>query len=234
MGEKVTFASNGSTAHGYVALPPSGTGPGLIVIQEWWGLVDHIVDLTDRFAAAGFVALAPDLYGGKTTHDADTAGKYLSELPVAGAVKDLAGAVDYLLARPEVTSKTVGTVGFCMGGAFVLMLAENEGARVSAAAAAYPVNFGDLQQLSNVKAKVAIHVGDQDQMVDETLVNGIVERLQEQAGAEVHTFWYTGRGHAFMNDENLMGTYDKDDADLLWSRLVDFLSANISLSATIS
>jgi len=232
MGEKVTFPSNGATAHGYLAVPEAGSGqppqgPGLIVIQEWWGLVDHIVDVTDRFAAAGFVALAPDLYGGKTTHDAETAGKYLSELPVAGAVKDLGGAVDYLLGRPEVTSSTVGTVGFCMGGAFVLMLAEESGAKVSAAAAAYPVNFGDLQDLSNVQAQVVIHVGDQDAMVDKALVDGIVERLETQAGVRAEVWWYPGRGHAFMNDTNLMGTYDKADADLMWTRLVDFLSANI-------
>ena len=128
MGESVTFPSNGSTAHGYLALPESGSGPGLIVIQEWWGLVDHIIDLTNRFAAAGFVALAPDLYGGKTTHDAETAGKYLMELPVDGAARDLSGAVDYLLARDDVTSATVGAVGFCMGGGFVLLLAKVRGA----------------------------------------------------------------------------------------------------------
>ena len=67
--QNTTFPSNGSTAHGYLALPPSGTGPGLVVIQEWWGLTTHIEDVTNRFAAAGFVALAPDLYGGRTTHD---------------------------------------------------------------------------------------------------------------------------------------------------------------------
>jgi carboxymethylenebutenolidase len=228
MGEKVTFPSNGNTAHGYLAVPASGSGPGLIVIQEWWGLVDHIEHVTDRFAAAGFVALAPDLYGGKTTHDADTAGKYLSELPVAGAVQDLSGAVDYLLGRSETTSPTVGAVGFCMGGAFVLMLAEAQGAKVSAAAAAYPVNFGDLQELSNVQAQVAIHVGDQDQMVDKELVDGIVDRLENSAGVRAEVWWYEGQGHAFMNDENLMGTYDKAAADLLWNRLVDFLHANIT------
>jgi carboxymethylenebutenolidase len=228
MGEKVTFPSNGNTAHGYLAVPASGSGPGLIVIQEWWGLVDHIVSVADRFAAEGFVALAPDLYGGKTTHDAETAGKYLGELPVAGAVQDLSGAVDYLLGRAEVTSPTLGTVGFCMGGAFVLMLAEAEGAKVSAAAAAYPVNFGDLQELSNVQAQVAIHVGDQDAMVDEALISGIVDRLENQAGVRAEVWWYEGLGHAFMNDENLMGTYDQPGAELMWRRLVDFLHANIT------
>jgi carboxymethylenebutenolidase len=228
MGEKVTFPSNGSTAHGYLAAPESGSGPGLIVIQEWWGLVDHIIDVTDRFAAEGFVALAPDLYGGKTTHDADTAGKYLTELPVDRAVRDLAGSVDYLLERPEVTSQAVGAVGFCMGGAFVLMLAQAAGAKVSAAAPCYPVNFGDLQDLAGVRATVSIHAGTADQMVDEDLVNGIADRLRQQAGVTVDVQFYEGRGHAFLNDTNLMGTYHKEDADLLWSRLVEFLRANVS------
>ena len=95
--QNVTFPSNGGTAHGYLAVPESGSGPGVVVIQEWWGLTTHITDVTDRFAAEGFVALAPDLFGGATTHDADEAGRLMSELPVDKAAQDLAGAVDFLL-----------------------------------------------------------------------------------------------------------------------------------------
>ena len=95
--QNVTFPSNGGTAHGYLAVPESGSGPGLVVIQEWWGLTAHIKDVTDRFAAEGFVALAPDLFGGATTHDSDEAGRLMSELPVDKAAQDLAGAVDFLL-----------------------------------------------------------------------------------------------------------------------------------------
>ncbi|MBW3659596.1 MAG: dienelactone hydrolase family protein, partial [Actinobacteria bacterium] len=80
--QNTTFPSNGGEAHGYLALPASGSGPGVIVIQEWWGLTDHIKDVTDRLAGEGFVALAPDLYGGRTTHDADEAGQLMQELPV--------------------------------------------------------------------------------------------------------------------------------------------------------
>src|SRR3954470_8788405 len=116
--QNVTFPSDGTSAHGYLATPASGRGPGVVVIQEWWGLDDHIADVTDRLAAEGFVALAPDLFGGKVAHDADTAGKYLTEMPVDQAAKDLSGAVDFLLARDDVTSSTLGTVGFCMGGGF--------------------------------------------------------------------------------------------------------------------
>src|ERR1700741_592352 len=83
--QNVTFASNGAQVHGYLRLPASGSGPGLVVIQEWWGLTSHIASLVDRFAAEGFVALAPDLYGGPTTHDAEEAGPLMSEMPIEGA-----------------------------------------------------------------------------------------------------------------------------------------------------
>jgi carboxymethylenebutenolidase len=228
MGEKVTFPSNGSTAHGYLAVPESGTGPGLIVIQEWWGLVDHIIDLTERFAAAGFAALAPDLYGGKTTHDAETANKYLQELPVDRAARDLSGAVDYLLGRAEVTSATLGAVGFCMGGAFVLLLAKNEGDKISAAVAAYPVAAVDLGDLSNVTAKVSLHVGGKDDFVSTESVEELASKLRTQAGTEVEVHIYPENGHAFLNDENLLGTYDEGSADVLWQRTVEFLISNVA------
>src|SRR3546814_3992689 len=77
MGEIIEFPSNGSTAQGYLALPDSGVGVTLVVIQEWWGLVPHIIDVCDRFAAEGFVALAPDPYRGDTTTEPDEAGKLM-------------------------------------------------------------------------------------------------------------------------------------------------------------
>lgn len=115
--QNVTFPSTGTTAHGYLALPPSGRGPGVIVIQEWWGLTDHIANVADRLAAEGFVALAPDLYGGNVAHESEEAFRMMKELPVSRGVELLSGAVDHLLGLPEVTSDTVGAVGFCMGGA---------------------------------------------------------------------------------------------------------------------
>src|ERR1700722_9506155 len=124
--QNVTFASNGDEAFGYLALPASGSGPGLIVIQEWWGLTSHMAHMADRFADEGYVALAPDLYGGATTHDEGKALQLLLDLPVDRAARDLRGAVDYLLSRDEVIGETLGVVGFCMGGAFALQLAIQE------------------------------------------------------------------------------------------------------------
>src|SRR5882672_12583363 len=97
MGEMVQFSSNGGTTAGYLAVTKSGQGPGVIVIQEWWGLVPHIKDIADRFAAEGYVALAPDLYHGETATSPDRAGKLMMSLRIDEAEKELGGAINYLL-----------------------------------------------------------------------------------------------------------------------------------------
>jgi len=123
MGETVEFPSNGHTASGYLAKPPSGHGPGVVVIQEWWGVNEHIRDLCDRFAGEGFVALAPDLYHGKETREPDEAGKLLMELDLAGAARDMLGAGKWLAASEHTAGDRVGIVGFCMGGALAIYAA---------------------------------------------------------------------------------------------------------------
>ena len=99
MGEMIEFQSNGGTCPGYLATPASGSGPGVVIIQEWWGLVPHIKDVADRFAKEGFVALAPDLYRGKAASEPDEAGKYMMALNMAQAAKDMGGAVDEVAKR---------------------------------------------------------------------------------------------------------------------------------------
>ncbi|CAN5637341.1 dienelactone hydrolase family protein [soil metagenome] len=225
--QNTTFASNGGEAHGYLSLPAGGSGPGVIVIQEWWGLVDHIAEVTDRFAAEGFVALAPDLYGGTTTHDADEAGKLMQELPVEQAAKDLRGAVDFLLGHDAVTAEAVGTVGFCMGGGFVLVLAAQAGDAVAAAVPFYAVLDPD-PDLSGITAPVLGHFGGADDFVPPDRVDQLEAKIRDQAGVPVTFHRYEGRGHAFFNDANAFGTYNADDAALAWSRTVDFLRTNLS------
>ena len=122
-GQLVEFASNGSQAQGYLARPASGRGPGVIVIQEWWGLVDHIKGVADRFAAEGFFALAPDLYHGETTTNPDDAGRLMMAINIDRAVRDLAGCIEYLVGLEGVSPGKVGTVGFCMGGQLALAVA---------------------------------------------------------------------------------------------------------------
>jgi carboxymethylenebutenolidase len=225
--QNVTFPSNGSQAHGYLATPPSGSGPGVIVIQEWWGLTDHIAGIADRLAAEGFVALAPDLFGGKVAHDADEAMKLLTELPVDRAARDLSGAVDLLLGHEAVTSSTVGAIGFCMGGGFVLMLAAQQGDKIGAAVPFYGVGPGVPSTYTGVRAVVQGHYAEQDGMYPVGDAKALEKQIREEAGVPVEFFYYPA-GHAFHNDENLMGTYDEEQAKLAWSRAVAFLKANLS------
>ncbi len=225
--QNTTFASNGGQAHGYLALPASGSGPGVIVIQEWWGLTDHIVDIADRLAAEGFVALAPDLFGGKTTHDSDEAGKLMSELPVDKAAQDLAGAVDFLLDHEAVTSSKVGAVGFCMGGGFVLLLAAQQGDRVGAAVPFYGVGAAVPSQYAGLTAAVQGHYGERDDFYPVDDARALEGRIRADSGADVEFFYYPA-GHAFHNEENLLGTYDQDSAELAWQRTVGFLKSRLS------
>ncbi len=225
--QNVTFPSNGGHAHGYLARPPSGSGPGLVLIQEWWGLDDHMADLVDRFAAAGFVSLAPDLYGGRVAHDADAAGKMLQELPVDEAARDLAGAVDFLLADDSVTSAKVGTVGFCMGGGFVLQLAAQQGDKIGAAVSFYGVGPAVPDQYRSVTAPIQGHYAEQDEMYPVTKAHEQEEQIRAESQGSVEFFYYPA-GHAFHNDKDKMGTYHADSAKLAWDRTLEFLRANLS------
>jgi carboxymethylenebutenolidase len=223
--QNVTFASNGSEAHGYLALPPSGSGPGVIVIQEWWGLTTHIANIVDRLAQDGFVALAPDLYGGPTTHNADEAGRLMQEMPVDQAARDLRGAVDYLLSRDEVTGERVGIVGFCMGGAFALQLAVQEGGKIAAAIAYYPV--GNLpEDYAGLQAAVLVHVAEADQFVPASQADQLAEKIAAGTGRKPELLRYPA-GHAFNNDDNLLGTYDSDQSKTAWDSTVAFLRQHL-------
>ncbi|WP_433280318.1 dienelactone hydrolase family protein [Pseudonocardia xinjiangensis] len=224
--QNVTFPSGDGTAHGYLATPPSGSGPGVVVIQEWWGLTSHIADVTNRLAAEGFVALAPDLYGGSTTHDSEEAGRLMGELPVQDAARDLAGAVDFLLGHDAVTSSTVGAVGFCMGGGFVLVLAAQQGDKIGAAVPFYGVLKEDFPDFSELTAPLLGHFGRQDTMADPDSVEALAARIEAESGVKPQFHQYPA-GHAFFNDENHMGTYDKEQADLAWARTLEFLRTNV-------
>ncbi len=223
--QNVTFPSNGGEAHGYLALPSGGHGPGLVVIQEWWGLTDHIAGMVDRFAREGFVALAPDLYGGRTTHDAAEAGRLMQELPVEQASRDLQGALDYLHGHDAVTGGRVGAVGFCMGGGFVLSLAAQVGDRLAAAVPFYGV-LQTEPDWSTLTARVQGHYGEKDDFVPPAAVDAQFQAIASATGRQPELHFYPA-GHAFMNDENLLGTYDPEAARFAWERTVGFLHAQL-------
>jgi carboxymethylenebutenolidase len=224
--QNVTFPSNGDTAHGYLALPESGRGAGVVVIQEWWGLTDHIADVTNRLAAEGFVALAPDLFGGRTTHDSDEAGQLMQDLPVDRAARDLAGAVDFLTGHDAVTGGRVGTVGFCMGGGFVLALAAQQGDKIAAAVPFYGVFAGETPDFSNLTADLLGHFGENDDFTPPEQVRELRAKIESESGTKADFRFYPA-GHAFFNDENLLGTYDPEQAQKAWAATLDFLRAKL-------
>src|SRR5688500_3687060 len=162
MGEMIEFPANGRTGTGYLARADASGAPGVIVIQEWWGLVGHIKDVADRLAAAGFTALAPDLYHGVTTTEPDEAGKLLMALNIPETAKDLRGAIRHLR---QLTSKPVGTVGFCMGGALSLYAACENPDDVAACVDFYGGHPAVQYNLAALKAPVLGLFAERDDFV---------------------------------------------------------------------
>src|SRR3954453_22946446 len=165
MSETVSFPSNGSDASGYLVKPESGGGPGLLVIQEWWGLDSGIKEMTDRLAAAGFLALAPDLYHGELAeHDEmDKAGELMRSLPPDRAARDMSGAIEYLSGLDAVTGRGIGVVGFCMGGMLSFLIAAARPDKVAAIVPFYVFPQGDMEpDWSKMTAKVRGHMAEND------------------------------------------------------------------------
>jgi carboxymethylenebutenolidase len=222
MGEMIEFGDDGHRDQGYLAVRASGRGPGVVVIQEWWGLVDHIKRVCDRFAAEGFTALAPDLYHGHATTEPDEARKQAMNLDIAGATADLSAAVRHLLDSPRVTSPTVGVVGFCMGGGLALSLASREPA-ISACVTYYGIGPQTLN-VSQMGAAVLGHWAEHDHSYDHQAIAGLEERLRG-AGVQVESFWYDAN-HAFFNDDR-PEVHAEEAAQLSWDRTVAFLREHV-------
>jgi carboxymethylenebutenolidase len=228
MGEMVEFPSNGSTAGGYLATPQSGSGPGVVVIQEWWGLVDHIEDVCDRFAAAGFVALAPDLYHGKKVRpgEPDEAGKAMMAMQMEQAARDMSGAVDEVLRRS--TGDKVGVIGFCMGGGLALVLATQRPDAVAAVVPCYGIiPWPDAQpDYSAMTAAVLGHYAENDSFFTPEAANALGDELRAM-GKSVEIIIYPGTDHAFFNDTR-PEVYDAGASRALWDRTVSFFTEHLS------
>jgi len=223
MGDMVTFPSNGGTADGYLAVPESGGGPGVILVQEWWGLVGHITAVADRLAAEGFVTLAPDFYHGARTDEPDEAQRLLMGLAMDQAAKDIAGAAAYLSASDAVQGQGIGTVGFCMGGSLALWsatVAEN----IVAAVGFYPAMPWERMNPGwpNYAGKWAqIHCSQEDGTSEAIGIKTAVAAIEE-AGGDVQVFDYPDTHHAFFNDER-PEVYAPEAAAQAWTRTLDFL-----------
>jgi carboxymethylenebutenolidase len=225
MGERVEFPSNGHTCTGYFAAPASGKGPAVVVIQEWWGLVPHIEDLVDRFAGEGFVAIAPDLYHGKTTKSPDDAAKLLMELDVERAGRETSGAGAYLLGRPECSSTKYGVVGFCMGGALAQYAATIDPAHAGAAVSFYggfkkaPTEWEDLE------APLLLFYGADDKGVPPEQGHELVEKLRA-LGKNVEMEVFPNANHAFFNDTR-PEVYNAEAAREAWRKTLELFRRHL-------
>lgn len=224
-GQMVEFASNGGTSHGYLATPPSGSGPGVIVIQEWWGLVDHIKEVVDRFAVEGYVALAPDLYHGQAAAEPDEAGKLMMALNIDQAAKDLRGAVSYLISLPETDTRTVGAIGFCMGGQLALYAATVSPDQVSAVADFYGIHPNVQLNLGALKAAVMGAFAEKDGFVTPEAARDLEGQLRAH-GVTTDFKIYPGTDHAFFNDTR-PEAYNANAATDAWRRTLRLFAEHI-------
>ncbi len=229
MGDNVEFTADGNPAAGYLAVPDLGSGPGILVVQEWWGLVPQIEGVCDRLAAEGFVALAPDLYHGEIAQhtEMDKAAELMNALPLDRAARDMSAAVDYLLGHEAVEGEQVGVVGFCMGGMLTLVLAAREGARIGAAVPFYGAPLGDGEpDWSGLSAPVLGHFAEGDEFFPAAAVLDLEARLRDM-GKDVSFTMYPGTGHAFANETNALGTHDPDATAQSWLRTLEFLRSTL-------
>ena len=217
-GKMIDFKSNGGTTHGYLATPAGGKGPGLLVIQEWWGLVGHIKKVCDRFAAEGFSALAPDMYHGQTASEPDGAGKLLMALNIAQAEKDLRGAAA-ALATHSSTAK-IGAVGFCMGGQLALYAGCEFPELIGAVVDFYGIHPAVKANLSRLSGPVLGHFANKDKGTPPETANALVKQLRD-SGKEVEVNFYDA-DHAFFNDTRPM-VHDVEASKLAWERTLAFL-----------
>jgi carboxymethylenebutenolidase len=223
-GSMVEFKTNGKQSRGHLAIPGSGKGPGVIVIQEWWGLVGHIKQVADRFAEHGYVALAPDLYHGESTSSPDEAGKLMMALNIGEAEKDLRGAVEFLAGHSATEGDKVGVVGFCMGGQLALFAAsKNE--RIGACVDFYGIHPNVKPDLSQIRAPVLGLFAGNDGFVTPDVVKDLEARLKS-AGVATDFHIYPGTDHAFFNDDRA-GVYDDAAAADAWQRVIDLFDRHL-------
>jgi carboxymethylenebutenolidase len=190
------------------------------VIQEWWGLVDHIKDVCDRFAREGFVALAPDFYHGVATKSPDEAGKLFMALNMAKAGADLRGAADALAKRPEVTSTRVAALGFCMGGQLALYAGAEFPEKIAAVVDFYGIHPNVRIDPSRVTVPVLAHFAKRDNSVKEADARVLVAKIGA-AGGTIEAHYYDS-DHAFFNDTRPT-VFDREAAQLAWQRTLKFL-----------
>jgi carboxymethylenebutenolidase len=225
MGETVEFPSNGSTASGYLSRASGGTGPGVVVVQEWWGVDESLKQNADKLAAAGFTALVPDLYHGELAGhtEMDKAAQLMQSMPADRAARDMSGAVDFLSGHEATSGRGIGVVGFCMGGMLAMILAANRGDRVKAAVSFYGYPQGDNEpDWSALTASVQAHLAENDDFFGPEGARSLEQKLKDM-GKDVEFTVHPGTGHAFMGPHDALGNLDEELAGRIWPTVFAFL-----------
>jgi carboxymethylenebutenolidase len=230
MGEIVDFASNGASASGYLSVPASGRGRGVLVVQEWWGVDEDMKTWVDRLATGGFVALVPDLYHGEVAgHDEmDKAAHLMDALPIDRAARDMSGAVDFLLAHAAVDGDRIGVVGFCMGGMLSWLIACERPDEVGAVVPFYGFPQGDSEpDWSRLACSVQGHMAEVDDFFGPEAAAALEAKLRG-LGKDVTLTVHRGTGHAFMGPHNALGTLDEARAAEIWPQVLVFLREQLA------
>ncbi|MDQ6751164.1 MAG: dienelactone hydrolase family protein [Actinomycetota bacterium] len=222
----VEFPANGSTATGYLTAPQSRSAIPVVVLQEWWGLEDHIKGVVDRLAGEGFLALAPDLFHGETTDQPAEAEQKMMALSMDEAEKEMRGAVDYLAGHEQAASQRVGALGFCLGGGLAVWAA-SVNPKVGAVVTYYYVMPHGKPDFSNIQAPVLGHFGTGDDFVSVEDAKQLERELRD-AGVETEFEFHEDAGHAFFNDTDRLGTYHPEHAERSWARTTAFLREHLA------
>ncbi|MGI8429032.1 MAG: dienelactone hydrolase family protein [Solirubrobacteraceae bacterium] len=224
----VEFPCNGSgsTTSGYLAVPESGAGPAVVVLQEWWGLVPEIRGVCDSLAREGFLALAPDLFHGETTEQPDEAEQKMMAMNMDAAVKEMSGAVDFLAAHEGHQGERIGALGFCLGGGLAVWAA-SVNPKIAATVSYYYVMPHGKPDFSAIHGPVLGHFGTADDFVSVDAARELEQELRD-ADVPVEFHFYDDAGHAFMNEADRLGTYNPEAAGMSWNRTIRFLETNLA------
>ena len=226
----VTYSAPSGQVQAYLSRPDTREPrPGLVVVQEWWGLDEHIKDITRRFAAEGYVALAPDLYHGTVTAEPDEAQKLMMALDKPRAVQEVAAGVRWLRGQPACRGQKLATIGYCMGGALSLAAAIELGGELDACVIYYGRNPDPIDQVQRVQCPVLGIYGEADQGVPPAEVERLAQAMQRHGKSFQHHI-YPGAPHAFFNDTRPQ-VYRAEAARDAWQKTLAFFAQHLQAPA---
>jgi carboxymethylenebutenolidase len=223
----VELSSAGGNVSGYLAIPKKGSGPGVLVLHAWWGLTDFFRDLSERLASVGFVAFAPDLYGGATALTREEAKNLMSKSDQEASSRDISSAVSGLQRHPAVRGGRLGVVGLSMGAFWSLWLAQERPADLAAIVLFYGTREGDYDRakLSKTDAAFLGHFAETDEFESAASVQQLQELLRS-IGKDATFHTYPGTTHWFF-EANRPEAYNAQAAKTAWERTTRFLTTRL-------